>query len=269
MQITPIKTRIILPPQDNLWEVLDESLPKLRERDVVVVTSKIVSIGEGRCVPLGTRAEKKRLIEEEAEYLARFRESRRSVFSVKGHTVVGSAGIDESNADGHWILWPEDPFRSAKEMWSYLQRKHSVSRLGVIITDSTSPPMRLGCIGISIGFFGIHPLLRYIGKSDIFGRKFKFERANLVDGIAAAAVVVLGEGDEQTPIALIRDVPNLRFVSYDTSHELLIRPKEDIYYPLFKPLYEQSKKRCSHLSPFSKGEKKRGLSVYAYRRRLA
>lgn len=241
----------MLPPKDDLWEVLDESLPKLLERDVVVVTSKVVSIGEGRCVPLGTPAQKKRLIEQEAEYLARFKESRRSMFSVKGNAVVGSAGIDESNSNGYWTLWPEDPFRSARQIWDYLRRKHRLSRLGVIITDSTSPPMRLGCTGVSIGFFGIHPLLRYIGKTDIFGRKFKFERANLVDGIAAAAVVAMGEGDEQTPLAVARDVPSLRFASYDTSRELLIRPKEDIYYPLFKPLYEQkNRKRKTYIHAY-------------------
>ncbi len=268
MLVIPIKTRVMLPPQDDLSEVLDESLPKLQERDVVVVTSKIVSIGEGQCVPVGTVKQKRELIEQEAEYLARFKGSRRSLFSVKGHAVIGSAGIDESNANGHWILWPKDPFRSAKDIWSYLRRKHQVSQLGVIITDSTSPPMRLGCTGISIGFFGIHPVLRYSGKPDLFGRRFVFERANLVDGIAAAAVVALGEGDEQTPIAVVRDVPHLRFASYDTSRELLIRPKEDIYYPLFKPLYENKKKKRSLLSPFSKGERKRGLSVHAHRRRL-
>lgn len=245
MLVIPVTTRVMLPPKDDLREVLDASLPKLRERDIVVVTSKIVSIGEGRCVPRGTSKEKKALIEKEAEYLARFKESRRSVFSVKGHTVVGSAGIDESNGNGYWTLWPKDPFMSAKNIWSYLKRKHGLSRLGIVITDSTSPPMRLGCIGISIGFFGIHPLLRYIGKKDLFGRTFKFERSNLVDGIAAAAVVVIGEGDEQTPLCIVRDVPNMRFASYDTSRELLIRPKQDIYYPLFKPLYEQKRSKAS------------------------
>ncbi len=241
MHVLPVKTRIVRPPKDDLFGVLDEFLPKLSERDVVVVTSKIVSIGEGRCVAIGSLAEKDALIAKEADYLARFSETHRSVFSIKGHAIVGSAGIDESNSNGYWTLWPKKPFDSAEEIWQHLRRKYGVNRLGIIITDSTSPPMRLGCIGTSIGFFGFHPLQRYIGKPDIFGRKFKFERANLVDGIAAAAVVAMGEGDEQTPLALVRDVPSLRFVSYDTSHELLIRPKEDIYYPILKPLYAQKK----------------------------
>ena len=254
MQILPIKTRVLLPPKDNLLEVLDNSLPKLCERDIVVVTSKVVSIGEGRCICAGTLAEKRGLIEKEADYLARFRESRRSVFSIKGHTIVGSAGIDGSNGNGYWTLWPQDPFGSAKELWTYLRKKHGLAQLGVVITDSVSPPMRLGCIGISIGFFGLHPLLRYIGKPDLFGRRFRFERANLVDGIAAAAVVAMGEGNEQTPLAVVRGVPALRFASYDTRHELLIRPKQDIYYPILKPLYEKAKKKSA---------------VYSARRRLA
>ncbi|MDO8594034.1 MAG: coenzyme F420-0:L-glutamate ligase [bacterium] len=243
MQILPIKTRIMFPPKDDLWAVLHESLPELRERDVVVVTSKIVSIGEGRSVPIGTPKEKQQLVQDEADYLARFPKNCRTVFSVKGHAIVGSAGIDESNSNGYWTLWPKDPFKSAKEIWTYLRKKHNITRLGIIITDSVSPPMRLGCIGTSIGFFGLHPLLRYIGKSDLFGRKFLFERSNLVDGIAAGAVAAMGEGDEQTPLALVRDIPSLRFVPYDTSRELLIHPKEDIYYPLFKPLYESKKSK--------------------------
>ena len=106
MHVIPIKTRIMLPPKDDLFEVLDTSMPAIRERDVVIVTSKIVSIGEGRCVCIGTKKEKQKLIAEEAEYLARFRETKRTVFSVKGHAVVGSAGIDESNSNGYWTLWP-------------------------------------------------------------------------------------------------------------------------------------------------------------------
>lgn len=242
MLVNPIKTRVLLPPKDDLYEVLDASLPRLRERDVVVVTSKVVSIGEGRCIPISTPREKKKLIECEADYLARFPENRRTLFSIKGHAIVGSAGIDESNSNGYWTLWPQDPFKSAKELWSYLRKEHRVDKLGVIISDSTSPPMRLGCTGISIGFFGLHPLLRYMGKPDIFGRLFKFERSNLVDGIAAAAVLAIGEGDEQTPIAIVRDVPTLRFVPYDTRNELLIPPKQDIYYPILKKIYDQKRR---------------------------
>lgn len=241
MIVTPIKTRKVLPPKDDLWEVLDASLPKLKEKDVVVVTSKIVSIGAGRCILAGSEAEKKKLIASEADYLATFKESRRPLFSVKGHTVVGSAGIDDSNGNGYWILWPTHPMQSAKEIWAFLRRRDGVRKLGVIITDSFCSPMRLGAMGISIGFFGIHPTERHIGKPDIFGRKFKFSSANVVDGIAASAVVTMGETNEQQPLAIVRDLPALRFAPYDTSRELLIRPKEDIYYPLFRPLYAQKK----------------------------
>src|SRR3989338_8485412 len=248
MIVIPIKTRVLLPPRDNLGEVLDSSLPRLRERDVVVVTSKIVSIGEGGGGPAGRLAEKKRLIEREADYLARFKEGRRSLFSIKGHTVVGSAGIDDSNSNGYWTLWPKDPFASAKEIWSRLRRKHDLARLGVVITDSVSPPMRLGCIGIAIGFFGIHPTERHIGKPDIFGRKFKFSRSNLVDGIAAAAALTMGATDEQTPLSIVRGVPAFRFASYDTRAELLIPPKQDIYYPVLKKIYAQKPKAKVHIT---------------------
>ena len=249
MLVIPIKTRIMMPPKDDLWEVLDAHLPKLKEQDIVVVTSKIVSIGEGRCVRAGTEKQKQELIEQEADYLALFQKEKHSMFSIKRNAVVGSAGIDDSNGNGYWILWPKDPIRSAKEIWTYLRSKKHVRELGVIITDSYCPPLRLGALGISIGFFGFHPALRHVGKPDIFGRKFKFSCSNLVDGIAAAAVMVMGETIERIPLALVRDIPRLRFVGHDTSRELLIRPTEDIYSPLFKPLYEGKKQKAKVHTP--------------------
>ncbi len=246
MHIIPITTRVFFPPKDDLFGILDQSLPRLTERDIVVVTSKVVAIGEGRCIPAGTKAEKEVLIAKEADYLARFSEGRRSLFSIKGHTVVGSAGIDDSNGNGYWILWPKQPMKSAKRIWDFLRARDRLQRLGVIITDSYSTPMRLGTLGISIGFFGFHPVVRHIGKKDIFGRKFKFSRTNLADGIASAAVLTMGETNERKPVAVVREVPLLRFVPYDTSRELLIRPKEDIYYPILKPLYDSKQKAKSN-----------------------
>lgn len=241
MLVIPVKTRVLTPPADNLFSVLDEALPRLEEKDVVVITSKVVAIGEGRCVPAGTMREKESLIASEADYMARLKGSRRSLFSIKGNAVVGSAGIDDSNGNGYWVLWPKDPMKSAKEIWTHLRRRQGVRQLAVVITDSYSPPMRLGTLGISIGFFGFHPVDDHVGKKDIFGRKFVYSRSNLADGIASSAVLVMGETNERQPIALLRGVPSLRFSTRDTARELLIPPREDIYYPLLKPLYDRKR----------------------------
>ena len=131
--------------------------------------------------------------------------------------------------------------QSAKSIWKSLKKITGLKELGVLITDSYCTPMRSGTIGISIGFYGFHPVANHIGTKDIFGRKFTFSKSNVVDGIAAAAVTVMGETTERVPISIARGVPQLRFTDKDTRRELFIQPKKDIYYPLLKPFYEHKK----------------------------
>lgn len=241
MQILPIKTRVFFPPKDDIFSTLKSIAGKLKEKDILVITSKIVAIGEGRCVPATTAGAKRKLVRAEAESRTAFGGIKGVFFSVKGHTVIASAGIDDSNGNGYWILWPRDSMRSAKEIWEFIRKEAGLRELGVIITDSYCTPMRSGTTGISIGFYGFHPVANHIGENDIFGRKFKFSKSNIADGVAAAAVAVMGETDERIPFAIVRGVPRVRFTDKDTTYELFIHPKRDIYYPLLKPFYGKKK----------------------------
>ncbi len=99
MQFIPIKTRILEPPKDNLFAVLDESLFGLKEGDIIAVSSKVVSISEGNCVPISS-VEKSELVKQEAELLIP-RSYWPSPLTVKHNAFIGTAGIDESNANGH------------------------------------------------------------------------------------------------------------------------------------------------------------------------
>lgn len=240
MLILPIKTRAFLPPKDDIFAVLEKTAKKLKEGDILVVTSKIVAIGEGMCVPTTTSEAKQELIRSESDFLP-FNQFDDSMFSIKGSTVIASAGIDESNGNGFWILWPNDPMRSAKRIWRFLREKTGIKNLGVIISDSYCTPMRSGVIGISIGFYGFHPVANHIGKKDIFGKVFKFSKSNIADGLTACAVAVMGETNEQIPMAIVRGAPNLAFTSRDVRKELLVDPKRDIYYPILKPIYDRKR----------------------------
>ena len=62
MKIFTIKTHKIRPYQENLLEILDKYLKRLKERSVLVITSKIAAICEGRVVEIG-KADKKELRE--------------------------------------------------------------------------------------------------------------------------------------------------------------------------------------------------------------
>ena len=236
MNIKPIKTKTFIPPQDDMYRVFDEYLPKLQERDVVVITSKIVAIHQGRCIPLD-EADKDELIAKEADYYMGRLENGFSV-TIKDYVLAAGAGIDESNANGHYVLLPENPFGAAKEIREYLKVKHDVHDLGVIITDSHSYPFRFGQLSISIGFWGIEPIKDYVGNKDLFGRVLEYKRLNVVDGLSVMAGYISGEGAESIPITIIQDAPDVEFTEEDVRHKLLIEPKEDLYYPLYKHYIE-------------------------------
>lgn len=238
MQYIPIKTRIMQPPQDDLFNLLGESLTDLQDGDILLVTSKIVSIHQGRCVPVGS-VEKRDLVEQEADYFIEGNQQYMlSPLAIKHHALFYAAGIDESNANGHYVLLPEKPFDVAESIWRHLISKHNLSKLGVIITDSHSQPMRIGAIGVSLGWWGMHPTESHKGKEDLFGRPLHFSVTNIVDCVAAGSGAVSGETNESTPLIIARAVPNVVFTKIDTRHEVFKSRTDDIYYPLLKPFYD-------------------------------
>jgi dihydrofolate synthase / folylpolyglutamate synthase len=233
MQFIPVKTRIMNPLQDDLFSVINEYLAELQEGDVVLISSKVVAIHQGRCLPINS-ASKKELVESEAEFVIS-REYYVSPLTVTKHAFLGAAGIDESNGDGHYILLPENIFEFAKEAHKYLTQKFKLKNLGVVITDSHSGPFRYGATGVALGWWGIEPMEDHRGRKDLFGREIKYERSNLVDGLSAGAVVVSGEVDECVPIVIAREVPRLIFTTKNTKDKLFVPYKED----LFRVLYEK------------------------------
>lgn len=240
MIITPVKTGILLPPKGGMWDFLSQNVQVLRENSVVCVASKIVSIGEGRCIPIKSVNSKDELIISEAErYLPRdFVPGRWVMHTISNGLFMPSSGIDESNANGYYILWPKDPYKSARKIWSFLRKKFRLKNLGVVICDSHSLPMRRGLLGISIAHWGFKPLRDYRGARDLFGRKLNISQTNIPDSLVAAAVFVMGEGSEQTPIAIIEgtDVQftKRKVTSKKPYSSFEVPLKEDFYKPFLE-----------------------------------
>lgn len=237
MKITSIKTDKIIPGR-KLFNILDRYVKKLPERSILAVTSKVVSICEGRIVKIGS-VDKTKLIEEEADYFLPLNQSKYNVvLTIKRNVLILSAGVDESNGNGYYILWPRDPQRTANEIRAYLTKKFKRKNIGVIITDSKTSPLRWGATGTVLAHSGFSALNDYIGKPDLFGRKLIMTKANVGEGLAVAAVLAMGEGNEQTPLALIEDVPFVRFQSANPSSrevkELSIDPDDDLYASLLR-----------------------------------
>lgn len=236
MIVKAIKTRKFLPPKDNLFDMLS-SVKGLKENSVVAVTSKVVSIGEGRCIPLNKIEKDELIIKEADKYLPRdLVPNKWAMYTLKNNLLVASAGIDESNANGYYILWPKDPLESANKIWQFLRKKFNLKNLGIIITDSKVEPLRRGVIGMAIAYFGFKPFKDYRGTKDLFGRKFEMETSDIPDSLATAAVLEMGEGAESKPFAIISDIPYIEFIhkkyapkNPEMSFEM--PEKEDLFYP--------------------------------------
>lgn len=232
MQFIPIKTRVLTPPQDDLYAVLDEYLTEVLEGDIVLVSSKVVAINEGRCVAK-TDVHKSDLVKEFADVLIE-RPYWNSPLTIVHNTFLGAAGIDESNGNGYYVLLPQDVFKATEEIHSYLSIKHQVKNIGVIMTDSRSLPFRYGATGVALAWWGIEPLQNHIGRPDLFGRLIEIERSNLVDGLASGSTVIAGEVDECIPVVIARGVPNVVYREGNTKDSLYAPYADDT----FRVLYE-------------------------------
>jgi F420-0:gamma-glutamyl ligase len=127
-----------------------------------------------------------------------------------------------------------------------LRKKYQVKNIGVIIVDSHTVPLRRGVMGIGLGYYGFIPIRDYRGTRDLFGRKFKMSTVDLVDSLATAAMLEMGEGAERTPLALIEEVPFVQFTAKPYHPEkkrssLEIHWKEDLYGPLLRAVKWRNK----------------------------
>jgi putative folate metabolism gamma-glutamate ligase len=238
MRVKSLRTHRISKSDRDLFAILDQHVPALGEGSVLAITSKIVAIAEGSVVPMaGT--DKSRLIAEQAERFLPASSSKYGVaLTITRGMLIATAGIDESNADGDFVLWPNDAQQTANAVRSHLARRFSLSRVGVVITDSRTAPLRTGVTGVALAHSGFRALNDYVGVKDLYGRPLRMTKVNVMDALATAAVLVMGEGSEQTPLAVIDDVACVEFQARDPNADelaqLRVAPEDDLYAPLLE-----------------------------------
>jgi len=247
MIVTPIKTKKVI-KGDELFSLLDDYLPNLKEKTILAVTSKVVSICEGRIIPADS-VDKHELVKKESDfYLSEDLSDYGFSFTVVHNTLIPAAGIDESNGDGHYVLWPKDPQHSANEIRAYLKKRFNLNHVGVVITDSTAIPLHWGTKGIAISYSGFLPTNDYISTKDLFGRVLMVTKSNIADSLAAAAVLTMGEGSESTPIATIEDLSLVKFQGRNPTKEELEgfytdHMKDDLFAPFLQNMGWQKGQR--------------------------
>lgn len=240
MQIKTIKTHRIT-PKESLFQIFDTYVPSIQEQEIVMITSKIISLCEGRIVTKNSTISKETLIKQCADAYLSVQEKDNPYgiqLTIKNNMLIPSAGIDESNGNGWYILYPEDVQKSAVAIWEHLRMRDGIQHMGVVITDSHTTPMRRGVIGIGLGWCGFKPLYSYIGKPDCFGNPLKVTIMNILDALSVSSVFCMGEGGEQTPISIISNAPKIEFQNHPPTFEeidrITIPMEEDLYAPLLK-----------------------------------
>jgi coenzyme F420-0:L-glutamate ligase/coenzyme F420-1:gamma-L-glutamate ligase len=227
----------------NLFKSLNSSKFKFRDNDILVISSKYVSMSEGsvkrldsvkvtgRALELASKyhmnAKLVELVIRESDYI--FKGIPGFLLAIKEGIIAPNAGIDKSNIpSGFVILYPRHPFKTAEN----LRQKfllHLEVKVMVIIADSRLMPTRIGTTGIAIACAGFEPVEDERGKIDLFGNVLKVTLKAVADSLATIGVSAMGESNESIPAIIIR---NTKVIATDRKlswHDMAVDAAEDIY----------------------------------------
>jgi coenzyme F420-0:L-glutamate ligase / coenzyme F420-1:gamma-L-glutamate ligase len=201
--VTPVAGLPEITTGEDLAALIADAAPDLREGDILVITSKVVSKSEGRVVT----ATREQAIEAETVRVVA-RRGGTTIAQTRHGLVLAAAGVDESNtAPGTVVLLPADPDESARRLRKALQARAGV-RLGVVVTDTMGRPWRAGQTDNAIGAAGVLPLRDHRGEADTFGNILEVTVAAVADEIAAAGDLVKGKS-LGVPVAIVRGLADL------------------------------------------------------------
>lgn len=239
----------LVKPGDDIAHLIVEVANKqkvfLENGDIVVISQKIVSKAENRLIDLksidpSTKAKELAYLTGKDPKLIEciLRETKKLVKVSEGviisenkqNIVCLNAGIDKSNIFGNscYSLLPINPDESARRIRERLM-EISKKKIAVIICDTYSRPFRKGQVEFAIGIAGIKPIKDYRGKLDLFKRILKFKYIAIADELASAAELVIGQGNEGIPVAIIRGLSEIEWDDDASSYELYISNEEDLF----------------------------------------
>ncbi len=229
-----------------ILQAMEEEGLRIEDGDIIVVAQKIFSKVERRVVDLAQIVPSEKALEigkitgkdprfveivlRESKRVIKVSEDIQLVEDNRGIVCI-NAGIDKSNVQGKdsFALLPEDPDGSAEKLRIDVERLTG-RKIMVIICDTYSRAFRRGQVNFAIGIAGINPFRDYRGKKDLFGQILRVKNIAVVDEIAAAAELLMGQGDEGTPIVVFKGISDLIDQCYKCStSQLFISGDEDLF----------------------------------------
>ncbi len=211
----------IITPGENITEILIASAEEtcgIEDGDIIVIAESALASAEGAIIHLRDitpSAEAERLAAQygmDPRVVEVVLGQSDSIIGgipgfllcMRGGTLLPNAGTDGSNAPpGALVCLPENPDESAASIREQI-RQATGKTVGILVADSRTHAMRLGCSGVAIGCAGFGAVVDDVGRSDLFGRSLEVTKRALGDNLASAAELVMGEADECIPAALIR-----------------------------------------------------------------
>jgi coenzyme F420-0:L-glutamate ligase / coenzyme F420-1:gamma-L-glutamate ligase len=207
VEILPVTGLPEFRPGDDLTAALAAAAPWLRDGDVLVVTSKVLSKCEGRLVaapedPEARDTLRRKLVDAEAvRVLAR--KGRTLITENRLGIVQAASGVDGSNVGSDELaLLPVDPDGSAVALRAGLRERLGVN-VGVVVTDTMGRAWRNGQTDAAVGAAGVSVLHGYAGAHDRHGNELLVTEVAVADEIAAAADLVKGKLTA-VPVAVVR-----------------------------------------------------------------
>lgn len=194
------------------------------DRDIIVVTHKVVSKAEGRMREIPDEETYRALVESEAVSIIR-RRGNLVITKTRHGFICANAAVDRSNVQkGFALLLPVDPDRSANRLRTLIQRATGAV-VGVVVTDTFGRPWRRGLTDVAIGIAGLPSLLDLRGTTDTHGNVLEVTEVAVVDEIAGAADLVMGKATG-IPVAIVR---GLDLTGEGRVSDLVRPPGEDLF----------------------------------------
>ncbi len=217
----------------------------IEDGDVLVVAQKIVSKAEGRVFQLknvkpSEKAEKlAKITLKDPDFVEHVLQASRKIVKASSEILIVenengiiciNAGIDKSNVEGEdsYALLPRDSDDSARRIRQKIMEVTG-KKVAVIVSDTYSRPFRKGQADFAIGMAGINPFRDYRGEKDLYNYFLKVKNIAIVDEIAAAAELVMGQGSEGIPVAIIRNLEKAELTGEHSISDLFISRQEDLF----------------------------------------
>jgi len=247
MELIGLKLPLIKPGSDLVKEIMRAArrVGGIKSKDVLVVSSKVVSTAQGRLVDLSmvkpsARAKKiSKLTGQKPQFVeVVLREADRVLGATKGAILTlkfgmlcANAGVDGSNSPPeHVVLMPLRPDEEAASIRRKLKRVTG-REVGVVISDSNVKPLRAGTVGQAVGVSGIPSVLDCRGELDLYGKPLKQTFRAIADQLSTAAQILMGEGAEEIPVVIVR---GLELPKVKAKISPKIRPRRDLYSKIFR-----------------------------------